>query len=294
MNADSPIAVVRAIVEWANTETSVRAALLVGSRAAPDADIDFLSDYDIVLFLSDLSPCEESDEWLSVFGPILVMLHERYELLGHAVPTRLVQYEDGLRIDFSLCAPAILDRIVKEPVLPEMLDAGYRILIDKDDRLSRLPAATGKAYVPRRPTEAEYLRVVNEFWWESIYVAKHLARGELLPARYSGECVLRFECLVPMLAWYAESALGWNEPLAANGRGLAHLLGVEDRRRLNRTYAGAQTDENWAALFEMADFFMHMARTVGGQLGFEDTTGAGLEVTAHLRAIRARHDGSAR
>jgi len=41
--------------KWARNNELVRAAVLTSSRAKPEAELDFLSDYDIELYVSDIS-----------------------------------------------------------------------------------------------------------------------------------------------------------------------------------------------------------------------------------------------
>ncbi|MDX1577753.1 MAG: aminoglycoside 6-adenylyltransferase [Gemmatimonadota bacterium] len=277
---------ISSLVAWIESEEDVRAAALVGSRAMPEARVDRLSDYDVLLFVRDPATYATGHPWWEAFGPVLVTLRERYELAGRPVPTRLVQYEDGVRIDFSLLDLEIVERIAGSGRLPDTLEAGYRVLVDKDDRLSRLPDATGGAYIPAPPDETAFRQVVEEFWWEATCVAKHLARGEALPARYSGECVLRFECLVPMIEWYVEGSRGWDAPLGARGRGLASLLDEAERSRLRRTFAGAGIEESWEALFTATGWFADMARAIADDLGFASPDPLAARVETFLRAVR--------
>lgn len=280
-------AVERALVEWARDVDELRALLLVGSRATSAGRVDALSDYDVLLFLRDPGALEGDDAWLRAFGSILVMLRTGYDVQGRHIPTRLVQYADGRRIDFSLLPLDLLQGIVDEGRLPDGLDAGYRVLIDKDGLAARLPPPAGRAFVPPRPAPARYAKVVNEFWWETLYVAKHLARGELLPARFSAERVLRFECLLPMLEWYVEVARGWTHPLRSAGRGLRALLAPEDAVLLDRSYAGADLQGNWEALFALAELFERAARGVAADLGFRYPETLGRDGAAFARKVRA-------
>lgn len=275
------------IAAWAAEREDVRAAFLVGSRAAPTAEVDALSDHDVLLFVREGSGLEENDGWVRDFGSVLVMIPERYELSGRTVPTRLVQYRDGSRIDFSLVPAGLLGRIAGRPSLPEVFGVGYRVLADQDGWAARLPPPAEDVHVPDRPSEGAFLRLVDEFWWESVYVAKYLAREELLRARYSGECVLRFRCLVPMLAWYAECEHGWAESLGPHGGGVATLLAAGDRRRLRDTFAGADAEASWDALFATTEWFGELARRVAAELGhpYPEETERG--VTELLERIRA-------
>jgi len=215
---------------------------------------------------------------------VLLMFPTGYELLGHHVPTRLVQYGDGLRIDFSLCPLELLDDI--GPLLPESLVAGYRVLVDKDGDAARLPPASGDAWVPPRPSPERFAYMVDEFWWESLYVARNLARGEALAARFSAEAVLRFQCLVPMLGWYVQRSRAWTQPLGVNGRGLTELLTPEDRLLLDRSSAGADLAASWDALFAAAALFEIAARSVAADLGYEYPEALGARVQAFAQGVR--------
>lgn len=275
------------VVEWATGEESVRAALLTGSRADPNAALDALSDFDILLFVTEGSDLAVREDWLRTFGAVLVMLRDRSTYRDRVVPTRLVQYRDGSRIDFTLAPIGVLRELVEAHELPPWLDCGYRVLLDKDDETGGLAPPTGVGYAPVRPTETEYLALVEEFWWESIYVAKFLARGELLPAKYSGECVLRFGCLVRMLEWYVQIGTDWNRPIGPHGRGLAALLSTEDRRALDATFAGAAQAENWDALFAAIHLFRRAAAAVAEELGYGYPETLDRDVEAYLRQIQS-------
>jgi aminoglycoside 6-adenylyltransferase len=277
------------VVEWADAEEDVRAAFLIGSRGEFDRQPDRLSDYDVLLFVRNRSMYESDDSWLTAFGTILVKFHDVYELLGSRIVTRLVQYQEGTRIDFSILDVGLLERITEEPKLPDMLDAGFRVLVDKDDWASRTPGATGEAYRGSLPSETTYQAVVNEFWWEVVYVAKHLARGELLPALYSQECVIRFQCLVPMLEWYARAVHGAESPIGPHGRGLVRELEATEVDRLNRTFLGSSVEEGWEGLFETTAYFRVISTAVAERLGFtvQDELSNGVE--SLLRDMREEH-----
>lgn len=281
---------VQRVVEWAEAEENVRAAFLIGSRGESDGQPDRLSDYDVLLFVRDRSMYESDERWLTAFGTILVKFHDGYEVLGSRVVTRLVQYRGGARIDFSIHDVGLVERITREARLPDMLDAGSRVLVDKDDWASRLPKATGEAYRGSLPTEAGYQAVVNEFWWEVICVAKHLARGELLPARYSQECVIRFQCLVPMVEWYARAVHGAESRIGPHGRGLVRELEPAEVDRLKRTFLGSSIEEGWAALFETTEYFRVTSTAVAERLGFmvQDELSNGVESLLRDMSVEGR------
>lgn len=276
--------VLQSIGAWLAGEDAVRLALLTGSRGATRGRVDALSDYDVMLFLRPDAQLDRRDDWIRSFGSVLLTFSTSYELLGQRVPTRLVQYGDGLRIDFSLCPLELLQQI--GPLLPESLGAGYRVLVDKDGDAARLPPASGAAWVPPPPSPERFAALVDEFWWESLYVARNLARGDALAARFSAEAVLRFQCLVPMLGWYVQRAHGWSQPLGPNGRGLAELLCPEDRLLLDRSAAGADLAGSWDALFAAAALFELAARSVAADLGYEYPEALAARVQEFARGVR--------
>lgn len=254
------------IADWARSQPGVRAALLIGSRATPQGARDGYSDHDVVLFLEPGSRLGRQDDWLEAFGRPLIVLREVTEHRGEKVPTRLVQYRGGHRIDFTLSRVDLLHRIVEQDALPDWLAAGYRILLDRDGDAARLRPVPSAAYVPRPPTGAEYRAVVDEFWWESLYVGKYVARGELITARYSLEVVLRYDCLLPMLEWYVQIPRAWEQSVGVRGRGLRWLLEPEDREILDATYAGPTLASHRAALDAMIELFRKAARAVARDL----------------------------
>lgn len=256
------------IEDWARNQISVRAALLIGSRATPQGARDGYSDHDVVFFLESGSRLAERDDWLRTFGHPLIVLRETAEHRGEAVPTRLVQYRGGHRIDFTLSRVDLLHRIADQDALPDWLAAGYRVLLDRDGDAARLHPAPSTAWVPRPPTAEEYRAVVDEFWWESLYVGKFVARGELIPARYSLEVALRYDCLLPMLEWYVQIPRAWEQSVGVRGRGLRWLLEPEDRAILDDTYAGDTLKSHRTALHAMIELFRKAAKAVARDLEF--------------------------
>lgn len=270
------------IAEWAASAAGVRAALLIGSRASPEGARDGYSDHDVVLFLVPGHRLAERDEWLETFGRPLIIFRDTMEHRSETVPTRLVQYRGGHRIDFTLSRVDLLRRIADQGVLPDWLAAGYRVLVDHEGLVARLPPPSTMAYVPRPPSGGEYREVVEEFWWEALYVAKHVGRGELLPARYSLESVLRYRCLVPMLEWYVQIDRRWEQSVGVRGSGLRWLLEPADREKLDATYAGATLRGHDAALDAMIELFSHAARCVARDLGYVYPAGVDRETRALL------------
>ena len=196
------------LTRWAEQNPLVRALVLESSRAHGLAPLDIFSDYDVLVVVSDLQAFAD-DDWLSAYGTPLVTFRGTNPVWDIETYGRLVLYEDHVKIDYMVWPVALLRGVVERQELPDLLDWGYRALMDKDGLTAGLPAPIYTAHIPARPTEQEYLAVVEEFWWESTYVGKNLWRDDLMQAKYNIDVVMRHEVLLQMLEWRIELDHDW-------------------------------------------------------------------------------------
>jgi len=275
------------IVGWAAGEDRVRAVVLTSTRASPHARTDRFSDYDVVLYVADTAPFAGGTEWLECVGPVLVSWPDRGTDGGLPFFMRLVIYEDETKVDFTVAPVERLRGIVQSGVLPDALDVGCRVLLDKDGDAAALPAPTFTAHIPPRPSQAEFSALVGEFWFETTYVAKNLWRGELLPARHSLETVMKLDLLRRMLEWRVEMDHGWTLRPGAYGRGLRRHLGAATWAELEATFGGADPAAGWDSLFRTTALFRRVALEVAAGLGLAYPHHLDERMTAHLRRVEA-------
>lgn len=267
------------IDKWAQDETCIRAVILTGSRADPGRQPDFLSDYDIALYVNDWSPFQESDNWLNRFGSILVRwpLGPRSTFDSNWL-TRLVLFEDGVRIDFQITEARHIG--------PNEYDNGHRVLIDKDGMTGSLKAPTFTVFNINKPSRDEFEDLVNEFWWDATYVPKHLRRNELPFAKYMLDDVLRYTYLHRLIEWYIGSQHGWSVNPGYHGKWFSHYLDKQTWADYKASYAGAEIGENWSAFFRLGDLFGRLATEIAEHLGYsypEDLDKKMTEYAAKLR-----------
>jgi aminoglycoside 6-adenylyltransferase len=132
----------------------------------------------------------------------------------------------------------------------------------------------------------EYLTLVEEFFHEATYVAKHLWRDDLLPAKYNLDHAMKHRDLRTMLDWLVETDNDWSLPTRAYGKGLKRRLPADIWSALERTYVGAGIEENWEALFATIDLFSRVALRVGERLRFDYPSDMEARVRAYLEAVR--------
>jgi aminoglycoside 6-adenylyltransferase len=285
-DAAREVDVINRLVQWANSQPLVRAMLLESSRASDHAPIDILSDYDVLLIVSDTRPFSQQESWLQDFGKLLVLFRDKGRMYGLRSYNRLVLYEDGTKIDYIVWPVALLQRVLNAPRLPDVLDHGYQVLVDKDHLACNLKPPTYSAHIPKRPTEKEYQSLVEEFWWETIYVAKNLWRDELMHMKYNLDYVMKFELLRRLLEWRIELDHNWSWKPGAVGRGLKKHLDSRIWGEFASTYVGEEIDENWDALFKTTALFRRVAIEVGDALGYRYPSALDERVTSYLQSIR--------
>lgn len=253
--------------------------VLTSTRAQPNAHLDFLSDYDVELFVSRLEPFSRDDAWLDAFGSILVRwpYRPRSTGVGSAV-TRLVLFSDGLRIDFQISDVGDFD--------PNGYDDGFRVLVDKDGVAAGIPDPTYSQYVIRKPSRDAFDAAAYEFWWDATYVPKYLWRDELPFAKYMLDTVMRHGYLHRMLEWYVGLQNGWTVQTGIHGKRFKRYLDAATWAEYEATYAGAELAENWNAFFRMLELFRWVARSVAQALGYDYPAEVDREVTAYCRRIQ--------
>ena len=275
------------LIEWAEHQPLVRAMLLTSSRAIPNAPVDVLSDYDVILALQEVQPFHEDRTWLEAFGPVLVLYRDPLEpYYGFLKSGYVTQYENNLKIDFSLWPVEILQRVAAGPVLPPEFDAGYQVLLDKDHLTDGLKPPAYTAYIPKRPAETEYQEAVEVFFLEATYVAKLLWRDDLMAAKYILDNMMKQEHLRPMLEWHLETDHQWSVKPGPYGRRLKQWLRQDLWTELEGTYSGAGLEENWQALDRTIDLLRRVALEVGERLGYAYPHDLDRRTVAYLQKVK--------
>lgn len=275
------------LIRWADSQPSIRAVVLTSSRAIPHAPLDLFSDYDVILVLRSIEPFYEDRTWLEVFGPVLAVYRDPLiDANGLTRSAYVVQYENSLKIDFSLWPVELLQRVAESEQLPAEFDAGYQVLVDKDDLTNELKPPTYSGYIPGPPTEAHYMELLEGFFLDTTYVAKFLWRDDLIAAKHLLDHSLKHEHLRPMLEWHAEIDHQWSLKPGPYGRRMKQYLRKDLWTELESTYTGPGIEENWEALFRTIELMTRVAVEVGQHLGFTYPEQLEQRVLNYLRKVK--------
>ena len=270
------------ILDTAREDERIRAVMMNGSRANPNAPKDFFQDYDIVYFVTDAVPYTRNLEWIKRFGEMMIL--QLPDDMADPPPVDapgycyLMQFSDGNRIDLSIFPVDKLDRWE--------VDSQTVILLDKDGLFPDVPPASDRDYLPKPPTAKQFDDCTNEFWWVSPYAAKGLWRGELPYAKRMADSYVR-EQLDKMLDWYVGIKTNFMVSPGKYGKYLERILEPELYSLLLQTYADADYERSWEALLAMSELFRRVAIPVAEHFGYEYPYGDDQRVSAHLRHVRS-------
>ena len=269
------------ILETARQDERIRAVIMNGSRANPNAPRDCFQDFDIVYIVTDVAPFRHNLEWIKRFGELMILqMPDEMDdppSDNEGGFTYLMQFADGNRIDLGLDPLAMLPELIT--------DSQSILLLDKDGIIPPLPPASDRDCLPRPPTAKAFADCCNEFWWVSPYVAKGLWREEITYAKHMLDHFVRDQ-LDKMLGWYVGVETGFVRSTGKYGKYLERYLAPEPWDLLLKTYADASYEHTWEALLAACDLFRLTALRVAEHFGFEYPHGDDQRVSAHLRHVR--------
>ena len=269
------------IMDFIETDSNIRAAVLIGSRANPNVKKDIFQDYDIGCFVRNVEPYKIDRTFLDRFGEIMIM--QIPEDMGDPPPANdghygyLLQFSDGNRIDLGF---APIEFLSKEPQ-----GSLTKVLIDKDGILGDLAPPSDKDFLPEEPTGKSFEDCCNEFWWVCPYVAKALWREELTHAKSLQERIIRPQ-MMKMLIWYFGIKTEFKKAPGKDAKYIKSDIEPELWSILENTFADANLEHIWESLFAMGDLFRYVGKYVANTYGFEYYCEADDRVTKHLRHVR--------
>ncbi len=253
----------RSIQTMLNTITSVakhddrvRAVIMNGSRVNPAVKKDKFQDYDIVFYVDDYQTFPKDNEWIKVFGDVLIMQTKDDQLdasLDEAWYIYLMQFKDGNRIDLSI-------RDIKDFSQDIQEDSLTRVLINKDNYPVNIPSPNESSYYINKPTEKEIRCTINECYWVSLCVAKGLAREHILYAM-DHLAIVRNQ-LRMMLTWWVGYKTDFKTSIGKSENRLKKYIDSSWYERLLKTFPSTNKDEIYGSLYTLLDLFHEVTLAV--------------------------------
>jgi len=269
------------ILGVAKADERVRAVLMNGSRANPNAPKDNYQDFDVAYMVTDVDSFTKNHNWVDVFGKrLLLQMPEtmRYPDNADGHFGYLMLFEDGNRIDLSLVP-------LNEENLKQY-DCLTVALLDKDGIVPVYPPSTDKDFWLNEPDELFYYSCCNNFWWCLNNAAKGIARDELSYVMNMLNDVVRTE-LHDMVGYYIGTQHGFNLSVGKSGKYFKRYLSPELYTQYAATYSGSDYDNIWTAIYAMCDLFHTIALSVAAYFGFTYRQHEEDGMREYLRMVRA-------
>lgn len=270
------------IVKWANEEDSIKVLILQGSRAGKMSS-DELSDFDISVFCNSPLPYTETEEWLAGIGNVWLCVKEELSFGGKKFPTRLVIFEGGIKVDFSLFSLDALSQIVNFS-LPEDYNLGYQILLDKDNLTSGLKKPNFKQSKAIKPSKQEFLNTIQEFWFEAYHVAIYLKREDLWSVKFRSNAMHNF--LLCMIEWQAQAQNEWKYSTPPIGKRMRSWADKETWDTLKGVFAHFEAEDSWNALFRTLELFRRLSNEVAASLGLDSPSSIDKNIGQFILKLR--------
>lgn len=255
------------IINTAIEDERIRAVYMNGSRTNPNVPKDIFQDYDIVYVVTETSTFIEDEDWINLFGDLL-MVQEPDKLdrgigLDMNFERRyayLMLFTDGNRIDLTLQT--------KETMLEEYGKDKLTIpLLDKDDFLPPIPSPSDIDYHVKKPTEGQFESCTNNFWWCLQNVAKGIWRDELPYAKLMFKYTTR-ESLDEMVNWWIGIEYDFQVSTGKMGKYFKKFLPESYWKMYQKTYSDGSYENIWNSVFITCELFRVLARDVAESLSY--------------------------
>ncbi|MGD2250872.1 MAG: aminoglycoside 6-adenylyltransferase, partial [Candidatus Methanofastidiosia archaeon] len=191
---------------------------------------------------------------------------------------RRVLFEGGFDVDFAVFplkkVQMLHQSVVQKTLDPEtaaglsnVFSRGIRVIVDKD-KITELLEQTIEilgAPLPSLPLCQHFLNTVHDFWYHTVWTAKHLRRGELWWAHSCCDGHLKI-LLRHMIEWHSQIQ---GRDTWFRGRYLEKWADTRVIKELKNAFAHYNEDDIWRALFVTMDLFRWLAKETAEKLQYE-------------------------
>lgn len=247
------------LMALAQQDASLKAVVAIGSGTRSDTPADAFSDLDLII------ATERPEAWLygdmpSRLGEMRISFTE--PTLGGGTERRML-YEGSLDVDLIVFTPDQLTQAVLEGPAGWVMNRGYAVLHDAMG-IAPLLARHIRQDVSFTPMgDAEFVNVVNDFFFHAVWADKKLRRGELWTAKMCMDAYLKRLLLrVIELDRCAEVDV-WHD-----GRFLDRWAGKDTTAALADCFARYDPADMSVALRHTAQLFARLARHAAAVHGY--------------------------
>ena len=276
-------------VRWAETCSDIRAAVIVGSRARVDHPADEWADLDVMIITVDPERYVSKSDWIENIGnPLLTFIESASD--GDNMERRVL-FEEMLDVDFAIIPKEQVQKLLQggvpteyEAQIANVFGRGMQIALDKDGMATQLQKIISSIenLPPRPPTQHEFLEVVNNFIYHTVFTVKHLRRGELWWTVTCLNCHMQ-RLLLQMMEWHALATHDWNYDTWFRGRFMEEWAHPQALKELRSTFAHYDEEDIKDALLALIELFHWIAVETAEKLSYQYPTKADKHVTRWIK-----------
>ena len=251
------------LIAIAKENDSIKSVVAIGSSVRDYNKADEYSDIDLIIATTEPDSFLHSNLILSQLGDIKITFTEH--TLGGGMERRIL-FDGSLDADFIILTPEQFVSAVTDGVANEVMNRGYLILYDDMD----ISPLLEKHIIPSVRTvsmsENEFINIVNDFFFHTVWASKKILRGELWVAKM---------CIDAYLKNHLLSVIEYNGFLSDNkdvwhcGRFLEKWAGDENVSALKNCFARYDKYDMIKALFSTAELFSVNAKAVADKTGYK-------------------------
>jgi aminoglycoside 6-adenylyltransferase len=197
---------------------------------------------------------------------------------------RRVLFDGGLDVDF-IPLPLEAIRNGLPPEAAGVFRRGFKIILDKDGFVQSLPHVSFEPVRVQPPNQTEYLQLVNDFLYHTVWTAKKLRRGELWAAKLCCDGDMKWK-LLKMIEWHSQLVGRQSLDTWHNGRFLDKWADPRVLEQLKHAFAHYDPYDVWQALLATKELFRWLAVEVAQQLDYTYPEAADLYVTNLLKTYQ--------
>lgn len=262
MRIDKYESIKKCILEYAREEEDDKAIVAIGSFTREDAKADEYSDLDLIIVT------EKPEKWflgecLEKFGNVSISFVE--PTLGGGKERRSI-YDEDKDVDMIIFTPEQFVNNLKSGVAQWIMNRGYYVIYESEGYTEIIKRYVSHIHSIPKMSEAEYINVVNDFYFHNIWACKKLRRGEVWAAKMCVDSYLK-NYLLKMIELYCFNQKGidvWHD-----GRFLDKWADEDIINELKNCFAHYDSDDIMRALWATHNLFDRTAKVVAQTLGYK-------------------------
>lgn len=250
------------MLDLARKDEDIKAIVRIGSSTRDTVKADAYSDLDVII------ATENTERWLygdypEKLGTVKISFVE--PTLGGGKERRIL-YDGSLDVDMILFTPSQFEAAIKEGVAGWVMNRGYVVMYDSAGYSQLLEENVSREIVHTDLPESEFINMVNDFFFHTVWAAKKILRGELWSAKMCIDAYLK-NYLLKMIEMYSVSKHCvdvWHD-----GRFLDRWAEKEILVDLEQCFAHYNKEDMVAALLSTEQLFSKLASQTAEMKSFK-------------------------